>query len=157
MNKVFKSEQIYAISKELGVSQVDVKKVLDSYTNRLSDKVKNGETIKFLNICYLVNSSNKNYYNETLAYVSNEIGRETKLGKELVFRVLKTYEDTIIQDLKRFYSHGIRGLVKFKRIEYGEGVYKVRVNKGSNLDSDVRVVTINSFRRKVEGNDRKNT
>ena len=82
---------------------------------------------------------------------------ETKLGKELVFRILSTYEDMIVQDLRKFYSYGVRGLVKFKYTEYRRGICKVRVNKGSNLDSDIRVVTLNSFKRKVELDDRKDT
>ena len=157
MNRVYKSDQVYALSKSTGVTQSDVKRVIDIYTNRLKEKLSNGESIKFLNICYLINSDNKKYYQETLAYISTEIGRETKLGKEMVFRILKTYEDTIAQDLKKFYTYGVRGLVKFRCIEYTEGVYKVRVNKGTNLDSNIRVVTLNSFKRKVERNDWKNT
>lgn len=157
MNKVSKSDLIYSLGKTLGVSQTDVKRVIDTYVGRLKNKLDNGETIKFLNICYLVNSDNKQYYHETLAYISTEIGMETKLGKELVFRILSTYEDMIVQDLRKFYSYGVRGLVKFKYTEYRRGICKVRVNKGSNLDSDIRVVTLNSFKRKVELDDRKDT
>lgn len=156
MNRVYKSDQIYCLSKAVGVSQADVKRVLDSYTERLRTKLANGETIKFLNICYLVNSENKQYYHETLAYISTEIGNETKLGKELVLRILTTYEDTIAQDLRKFYTYGVRGLVKFRYTEYRNNICKLRVNKGTNLDSNIRVITLNSFRRKVECNDREN-
>lgn len=157
MNKVYKSDQIYALSRAVGVPQSDVKRVIDIYIGRLRNKLDSGETIKFLNICYLVNNENKEYFHETLAYISTEIGNETKLGRELVLRILKTYEDTIVQDLRKFYSYGVRGLVKFRCVEYRRGVYKVRVNKGSNLDSNIRVVTLNSFKRKVEIDDWKNT
>lgn len=157
MNRVYKTDQIYFLSKAVGVSQADVKRVLDCYTDRLKEKLSNGETIKFLNICYLVNSENKQYYHETLAYISTEIGNETKLGKELVLRILTTYEDTIARDLRKFYTYGVRGLVKFRYTEYRNGICRLRVNKGSNLDSNIRVITLNSFRRKVELDDRENS
>lgn len=157
MNKVSKEDLIYSLGKKVGVTQSDVKRVIDAYVARLRDKLEQGETIKFLNICYLVNSENRQYYHETLAYISTEVGEETKLGKEFVFRILYSYEDMIIQDLRKFYSYGIRGLVKFRYTEYCRGVSKVRVNKGSNLDSNIRVVTLNSFKRKVEIDDWKNT
>ncbi|MGV3076274.1 HU family DNA-binding protein [Clostridium baratii] len=157
MNKVSKSDLIYSLSKVVGVPQSDVKRVVDAYVSRLKHRLENGETVKFLNICYLVNNENKHYYHETLAYISTEIGNETKLGRELVFRILSSYEDMIVHDLRKFYSYGVRGLVKFRYTEYTKGVFKVRVNKGSNLDSNIRVVTLNSFKRKVEVNDWKNT
>lgn len=157
MNKVSKSDLIYSLSKVVGVPQSDVKRVVDAYVSRLKDRLENGETVKFLNICYLVNNENKDYYHETLAYISTEIGNDTKLGRELVFRILSSYEDMIVHDLRKFYSYGVRGLVKFRYTEYSQGVFKVRVNKGSNLDSNIRVVTLNSFRRKVEVDDWKNT
>ena len=53
MNKVSKSDLIYSLGKTLGVSQTDVKRVIDTYVGRLKNKLDNGETIKFLNICYL--------------------------------------------------------------------------------------------------------
>lgn len=158
MNKVFKSDQIYSLSKALSISQADTKRVLDCYIDRVKTKVDNGETVKFLNICYLVNKENDKYYHETLAYISTEIGYETKLGKELVFRILSTYEDMIAQDLRKFYSYVVRGVVRISLTEYEKGVYKVRINKATNLlNTSVRVVTLNSFKRKVESDDRKDT
>lgn len=157
MNKVSKDDLIYSLSKKLGISQSDIKCVIDTYINRLKSRLSNGETVKFLNICYLINSGCNKHYNETLAYISTEIGVETKLGKEVVFRILSSYEDMIIHDLRKFYTYGVRGLVKFRYVEYVKGVYKVRVNKGSNLDSNIRITTLNSFKRKVEIDDWKNT
>lgn len=159
MDTVYKSEQVYLLSKGIGVSKKDVKTVLDTYVNRLIKKLENGETIKFLNICYLVNEGQgKESYQETLAYVSNEIGKETKLGKELVFRILSDFERAIVRDVRNFYTYTVRGLVNISCCEYREGVYKVRVRKSTKYDcSGIRVVTINSFKRKVELNDRKDT
>ena len=158
MEKVNKVDLIYSLSRVIGVHQTDVRRVIDAYVDRLKKRLYNGESIKVLNICYLINKdSTKKYYHETLAYISSDIGEETKLGKELVFRILTSYEEMIIRDLRKFYSYGIRGLVKFRNTEYTRGVYKVRVNKSSMLDSNIRVVTLNSFRRKVELDDWKNT
>lgn len=152
METVFKTEQVFILSERLGLSQKDVKKVLDCYINRLIGKLKNGETVKFLNICYLVSENNRgNKYQETLAFISNEIGSETRLGKELVFRILSEFSNFIVTDLKKFYSYTIRGLVNISLEEYKKGVYKVRVRKSKSLrEIGVRVVTINSFKRKVE-------
>lgn len=159
MDTVFKSEQVYLLSKGLGVTKKDVKLVLDTYVNRLIKKIEDGETVKFLNICYLVNEEKgKSDYQETLAYVSNEIGEETKLGKELVFRILSDFERAIVRDVRNFYTYTIRGLLNISCCEYKEGVYKVRVRKATKYDCrGIRVVTINSFKRKVELDDRKDT
>lgn len=158
MNKVSKEDLVYSLSKKVGVSQSCVKQVIDTYVDRLKNQLNEGKTIKFLNLCYLVNNNNgKPDYNETLAYTSNIIGQETRLGKHLVYRILHSYEEMIIEDLKKFYCCGVRGLVKFRYIEYERGIYKLRVNKGSNLGSHIKVVTINSFKRRVELDDWKNT
>lgn len=159
MDTVFKSEQVYLLSKGLGVTKKDVKLVLDTYVNRLVKNLENGETVKFLNICYLVNEEKGiSNYQETLAYVSNEIGKETRLGKELVFRILSDFEGVIVRDVRNFYTYTIRGLLNISCCEYTEGVYKVRIRKATKYDCrGIRVVTINSFKRKVESNDRKDT
>lgn len=150
MNTVFKSDQIYILSEKLKISQKDCKKILDSYVNRLLDKINNGKAVKFLNICYLVPGSSGEY-NDTLSYISYEIGKDTKLGKEVVFRVLSEFGNFIADDLKKFYSYTIRGLVNISLEEYKRGVYKVRIRSCKNLrDLGYRVVTINSFKRKVE-------
>ena len=151
MNKVFKSDQIYVISKKLGIPQTEVRRVLDCYCEKLRNDLEEGKTVKFLNICYLVNRCNKVYYNETLAYISHEIGLKTKLGKELVYRVLLTLEELITKDLCSSFSYVIRGLVSISLIEYNRGTYKVRIRKSESLSHlDIRVLTLNSFKRKVE-------
>lgn len=158
MNKVSKGGLVYTLGKKLGVSQASVRLVIDCYVSRLVEQLDRGYSVKFLNVCYLVNScSSGNNYKETLAYVSSIIGDDCRLGRELVYAILVAYEGLLVSDLKRFYSCGVRGLVKFRYIEYKKGVYKLRVNKGSNLGSNIRVVTLSSFKRKVELDDWKNT
>ena len=152
METVFKTVQVYILSDKLGVSQKDVKLILDSYVNDLLSKLRNGQTVKFLDVCYLVVDGKKNGYQETLAYISNDLGVTTKLGKELVFRVLSEFSNFISEDLKKFYSYTIRGLVNISLEEYKLGVYKVRIRKSKVLkEIGVNIVTINSFKRKVEG------
>lgn len=151
-NAIYKSEQVYALSKKVGVSQKDVKIVLDMYINGLIEKVNNGESVKFLNICYIVNSGNKTHYHKTLAYVSTEISNKVNLGKDLVLGILLSYEELIIKDVRKFYSYVVKGLFKVYLEEYKKNVYKVRVKKASNFrNMGIRVVSINSFKRKVEG------
>lgn len=152
MDTVFKAEQVYIISDRLGIAQKDVKLVIDSYVNRILSKVRDGETVKFLNICYLVPEGGKrNSYLETLSYISNDISKEVRLGKDVVYRVLSELSNFISTDLKKFYSYTIRGVVNISLEEYKKDVYKVRVRKSKNLrDMGVNIITINSFKRKVE-------
>ena len=132
MDTVFKTDQINILSSRLGVNKSDVRLVLDNYISRLVSKLENGETIKFLNICYLVNEEQgKNKYHETLAYISNEIGNSTKLGKELVFRILSEFSELIADDVKKFYSYTVWGLLNISCCEYTPGQYKVRIRKAS--------------------------
>jgi len=151
METVYKSEQVYLISEKLGLSQKDVKRILDNYVGRVISKINKGESVKFLNICYFVFDESRVRYHETLAYISSEIGSELKIGKEVVYRVLSEFDNFVATDLKKFYSYTVRGLFSIGLEEYKKGIYKVRVRKSSSLrDIGVRIVTINSFKRKVE-------
>ena len=153
MDTVFKSDQVYIVSKKLGITQKDVKTILDSYVDRIYAKLRAGETVKFLNICYLVpDGGSRGRYLETLSYISNDIGVETKLGKETVYRVLSELGNFITEDVQKFYSYTIRGVVNISLEEYRRGVCKVRLRKSKPFkEMGVSVVTLNSFKRKVEG------
>lgn len=154
-NTVYKSDQIYSLSKKLGLTNTEVKKVLDLYFESLLRDLNSGNTVKFLNVCYLVCGKDKGSYHETLAYKCTEISKELKMGKNIVYGILSTFEDLLVLDLRRFYSYSIRGLVHISLEEYREGIYKVRIRKSSSMfNEDIRVVSINSFKRKVEGFDR---
>ena len=150
-NVVYKEEQIFSISKALNITKKDVKEVIDLYISGLIDKVTNGESIKFLNICYLVCGEDNNMYHETLAYISTEIGRKLGKSSNTVYRILSSYEELILEDIRKFYSYTIRGLLTIKLEEYKPYVYKLRLNKASYFKNrNIRIVGINSFKRKVE-------
>lgn len=151
MNNVYKQDQIYSISKATGLTKTDVKKVLDFYISRVRNKALDGETVKFLNICYL-SSGNSRKYHETKSYISTEIGEQLKLSRELVYRVLSEYESIIIDDLlKKSYSYTIHGLLNISIVEYSKNNYKVRIRKSESLaNCNIRVLTLNFFKRKVE-------
>lgn len=154
METVYKTEQVAMLSKRLNIDKIVVKRVLDAYYSRLLNRLNSGESIKFLNICYLVNEEDKGGYHETLAYISNDIGTSLKVGKEVVFRVLSELNDCITDDVKNFYSYTIKGLLHISCCEYKTGLYKVRVRKSATLDKrGIRVVTSNSFKRKIENSE----
>ena len=153
MSGVYKQDQVYAISKSTRLSKSDIKKVIDSYIAYVRDKALNGETVKFLNICYLSSGSKSSLnYRETKSYVSTEIAIKLRMSKEAVYRVLSDYENIIIEDLvKKNYSYVIHGLINISVIEYTKDVYKVRIRKSDSLaNRNIRVLTLNSFKRKVE-------
>ena len=152
INTVYKLEQISTLARGLNISQASVKTVVDLYLDRLRTKLLNGESVKFLNVCYIVVGGNKSScYYETLAYISTEISKETNLGKDVVLRILKNFEELIITDVKRFYTYVVRGLVSIKCEEYHNDVFKVRLNKSDCFSNmDIRVMAVPSFKRKVE-------
>lgn len=150
MYTVYKQEQVFELSRKIGIAQTDVKKVLDCYISRIRNKLLQGETIKFLNICYL-SYDNGNTYKETISYISTEIGLELGISRELIYRVLVEFEEIILDDLKRFYTYTIYGLVKISIEEYKKGIFKLRLRKSSSLaNMDIRVIAVSSFKRKVE-------
>lgn len=159
MDTVYKSEQIEILSKNLGITKVMVRSILEAYINRVISALERGETTKFLNICYLVNDEDegKTKYHETLAYISSEIGNQLRVGKVTVYRMLSDFEDLIAKDVCHFYTYTITGVISISRIEDYHGRYKVRIKKSSNLSCrGIRVVSMNSFKRKVEYYDGKN-
>lgn len=158
MNTIFKSEQIYLVSNMTGLSLSDVGRILDSYNKRVSSRVSKGETVKYLNICYLVCNKEKDNFMDTLAYTCYEIARELGYSRDVVLRVLLSYNDMIVDSVKRFYPVTVKGVVAIKLIEYDRGIYKVRLSKSGRFKhDDVRICTLSSFRRKVEGYDGKNS
>ena len=151
MNSVYKNEQIYAINKSTKLNKTDIKKVIDCYISYIKEQVLSGRTVKFLNICYL-SSGNDTKYRETKSYISTEIAMKLNLGRESVYRVLSDYEDIIIDGLKkRTYSYSIHGLLSISVTDYINDTVKVRIRKSDSLANlNIRVLTLNSFKRKVE-------
>lgn len=155
MNEVvYKDVQMEQLSRRLGIPKVQVTNIWNEYINRLSSKIDAGETVKFLNVCYLrVNSKELKKgegYQETLAYISHEIADKLGYSQVTVFRVLTSFEEYLILDLQNSYSYSIRGICRIRLERYG-GSYRVRIKKSTKYNSmDVYVSTISTFKRKVE-------
>lgn len=153
---MYKRDQIVLVSKRLNIFEVRVREVLDSYEKYILNKLNNGESAKFLNVCWLKNSDSTNDSFETMAYIATEIATELSLSKELVLRILQTYEELIQDEVRKFYVFVIRGVCKIYLSEYSEGEYKLRVSKSQALGSNISARAVGSFKRKVEFYDREN-
>lgn len=147
----FRKEQVEEISSKLNITKLSVEEIVFAYEDYLIKRLQLGESVKFLNICFL-KRTNTDSTIETLAYTSTEISKEFngRYSSEMILRVLTTFQEVIESNLKKFNGFSIKGLVRIRLVEYGNG-YKVRIKKSTTLNGeDVRVQTIGSFRRKVE-------
>lgn len=151
METVFKDTQITQISKHLNIPKTVVYSVLTTYINYLKEKIDNGESIKFLNVCYLrVNGKEENTF-ETLAYISNKIGIIVGQQQPVVYRILSTFEEFLIKDLRKLNSYSIRGLIRIRLEKNYLGEWKVRTKKSTVYNGlDIYVTTLPSFKRKAE-------
>lgn len=151
MSTIFKDIQISDLSYKLNIPKSVVNTILTAYIDYLKAKVLSGETVKFLNVCYLKVDGNPETTHETLAYVSNEIGLAIGQSQNVVYRVLSTYEESIIQDIRSMFSYSIRGLVRLKLEKDYHGNLRVRAKKSTIFDNyNIRVITTCSFKRKAE-------
>lgn len=147
---VFRDDQVSQLSRHLGLSKVSVTKILVSYVNYLKEKIESGCTVKFLNVCYLKVGGQEEPTHETLAYISNELGRQLGYSQTVVNRVLSTYEEFLIRDLRKLYSYNVRGLLKI-RLEKYNGNYRVRTKKSTVYNGmDLYITTLGGFKRRVE-------
>lgn len=147
----FRKEQVEEISSKLKITKLSVEEIVFAYEDYLIKRLQLGESVKFLNICFLKRTKADSTI-ETLAYTSTEISKEFngRYSSEMILRVLTTFQEVIESNLKKFNGFSIKGLVRIRLVEYGNG-YKVRIKKSTTLNGeDVRVQTIGSFRRKVE-------
>lgn len=147
----FRKEQVEEISSKLNITKLSVEEIVFAYEDYLIKRIQLGESVKFLNICFLKRTKADSTI-ETLAYTSTEISKEFngRYSSEMILRVLTTFQEVIESNLKKFNGFSIKGLVRIRLVEYGNG-YKVRIKKSTTLNGeDVRVQTIGSFRRKVE-------
>lgn len=148
---IYRDVQVSQLARRLGLSKVCISNILDSYIGYLKDRISCGETVKFLNVCYLKVEGKDIENKETLAYISHEIADELRLGQSVVYRVLTSFEEYMISDLQKFYSYSIRGLVRIRLKKNYNGEFKVRVKKSTVYNGcDVYVSTLNSFKRRVE-------
>lgn len=149
MDNFFKDEQAGIISKTLNIPKVHVYTVITEYVSYLKRRLDQGETIKFLNICYLRYDGKDESFHETMAYISGELSKLCNLSSDLIFRVLDCFESLIIKELQKLNSFCIRGIVRIHLEKYN-GEYKVRINKSTVYNSkNVYVSTLPSFKRRV--------
>lgn len=153
---VYKQQQIVNIAKELNIPICLVDEIFNKYRAYLQEKLTNGYSVKFLNICYLKKSDALGQMSETLAYVASEIGHKCGVSGNIVFRVLTTYEEIIIKELKKSSDFIVRGLVRIRLEEFyskksGKTELKLRLKKSTIYNSEnVRVSAVSSFKRKLE-------
>ena len=151
METVYRDDQVTQIGKYLGIPKNVVCDVITSYVEYLKNKLEGGETIKFLNICYLKVGGKDEGVHETLAYTAHELGDRLDVQPNVVYRVLTTFEEFLIRDLKKLYSYSIRGLLRIRLEKNYKGEYKVRTKKSTVYNGmDVYVTTLGSFKRKAE-------
>lgn len=147
---VYREEQVNQLARRLNLTKTVVENILSSYVSYLKGRLSEGKTIKFLNVCYLRVDGKDEETHETLAYVSNELGRDLGVSQSIVYRVLSTFEEYLISDLRNFYSYCIKGLIRIRLEPYGNG-YKVRTKKSTIYDGiNITVTTLGSFKRKAE-------
>ena len=148
---LYRGEQTNLISEKLNLPKSDVDLILKNYTAYLREKLIKGETIKVLNICYIKNPDEpKNVHRETLGFISTELSKQSRVGSITIQRVLTTLEELIIKDISEGKAYSLRGLIRIRCIDTDAGK-KVRIKKSTKDNgSPVYIVTLNSFRRKVE-------
>lgn len=151
METVYRDEQVSQISSKLGISKKDVTTVLSNYTEYLKGRLNEGKTIKLLNICYIRVDGKDEEMNETLAYISTELGKRVGINPNVVYRVFTSFEELLIRDLRKLYSYNIRGLVSIKLEKNFKDEYKVRIKKSTSyVGNNIYVSTCGSFKRKAE-------
>lgn len=151
MEVVYKRAQLSQLASKLGISKVQVSTVWELYVLTLQEEIAKGNTVKFFNICYISVEGKPLAETKTLAYIAHEIADELKLGKDVVFRILLSYEEYLIRDLRKSYYYSIRGLVGIRLVPRN-GYYRVKVKKSKVYEGmDIRVMAMPSFKRKIEG------
>lgn len=151
METIFKDIQVAQISQHLGISKKAVNDIITSYVSYLKNKLESGETVKFLNVCYLRYEGKELDVHETLAYVSNNLGRELGLSQTVVYRTLTAFEDFLIKDLQNLNSYSIRGLIRIRLEKNSKGEWKVRTKKSTAYNNwDIYITTLPSFKRRAE-------
>ena len=151
MEVVYKESQVEMISNMLNISKRDVDLVLMNYRNYLQLKINNGETVRVLGICYLVNiNEGIDVERETLGYVASEIAIMSGMGSVTVLNILTALEDCIVHDISEGKGYCLKGLIRVRGVINDKGELKVRVLKSVIYNGEnIRVSTLNSFRRKV--------
>lgn len=148
---VYKNVQLSQVARRLNITIESVHNIWNAYEDYIRDKIQNGYSVKFLNVCYFRVDGKTVEFHETMAYVATEIANKLNISKEIAYRVLLSFEEYLIDDLRNFYSYCVRGLLKIWIQKVEDGSYRVRSSKSTIYDGyDVRVVILSGFKRKVE-------
>lgn len=148
---VYKDVQLSQIAKRLNVTVNSVRNIWNEYEKYIQDTIFSGHSVKFLNICYFRVDGKPVEYHVTLAYVATEIAKRLSISKDVTYRVLLSFEEYLINDLRNFYSYCIRGILKIWLQKVEDGSYRIRSSKSTIYDGyDIRVSILPGFRRKVE-------
>lgn len=151
METIFKDVQVAQISQHLGISKKLVNEVITNYVMYLREKLESGETVKFLNVCYLRYDGKDLDVYETLAYISHKIADNLGTTQSVVYRVLTSFEDFMIKDLQNMNPYTIRGLVRIRLEKNVKGELKVRIKKSTTYNNWViHITTLPSFKRRAE-------
>ena len=151
METIFKDIQVAQISQYLGISKKAVNDIITNYVSYLKAKLESGETVKFLNVCYLRYEGKELDVHETLAYISNNLGKDLGLSQTVVYRTLTAFEDFLIKDLQNLNSYSIRGLIRIRLEKNLKGEWKVRTKKSTAYNNwDIYITTLPSFKRRAE-------
>ena len=136
MECIFKDTQVTQISNHLGITKKVVNDILTYYVGYLKSKLESGETVKFLNVCYLKVGGKDVEVHET---------------QSVVYRVITSFEDFLIKDLQNLNSYSIRGLIRIKLEKNYKGEWKVRTKKSTAYNNwDIYITTLPSFKRRAE-------
>lgn len=149
---VYKTEQVEILSERLGVPKTQIKEILTAYVDYLRSELDMGMTVKFLNVCYLVNREYEDtpILQETNAYIATEIAEQLKCSAVLVQRVFQEFEEVLMDDLKKDKKYTIRGLFTIKLEKDIKGNYKVRTKKSTAYAGEnIYVTSTLYFKRKV--------
>lgn len=148
---VYRDVQVDQVATSLKLSKNVVENILTTYVAYLKKRLEEGETIKFLNVCYLRVNSKDESSHKTLAYVCTELGNTLGISSSVVYRVLTSFEECLISDLQNMYTYCIRGLINIRLEKNTKGEYRVRTKKSTIYNGDpIYVTTLGSFKRRVE-------
>lgn len=148
---IYRDEQVAQLSENLRLPKTVIAGVLKEYSRYIKERLMEGYTVKFLNVCYIRVNGDAEREHETLAYVATEIALKMGISRDVAYRILSSFEEYMIRDLKKFYGYCIKGIVRIRLEQTKEGVYKVRTKKSTRYNGyPITVTTLGSFRRKAE-------
>lgn len=148
---IYRDDQVNQLSSNLNLPKTTITGILKEYSCYIKERLTAGYTVKFLNVCYIRVNGESEKEHETLAYVATEIGRRVSVSGDVVYRVLSSFEDYMIRDLRKFYGYCIKGIIRIRLEQTSEGVYRVRTKKSTRYNGlPITVTTLGSFKRKAE-------